>query len=76
MNDEILVSVVQFGLIGVDQVDDRGSFACARRTVEEEVWKIRCFDDVRENLFVGRIKHNVVEIGWSVFLGKGNSCIV
>jgi hypothetical protein len=55
-------------LIGVDQVDDSGCLAGARRTVEEEVWKIGCFYDVGKNLFVGRIKDNIVEIGWSVFL--------
>jgi hypothetical protein len=63
-------------LIGVDQVDDSGCLAGARRTVEEEVGKIGCFYDVGENLFVGRIKDNIVEIGWSVFLRKGNPCIV
>jgi len=63
-------------LVRVDQVDDRRRFASAGGTVEEQIRKIGGFDDVGENLFVGRIQDNVIEIGRSVLLCEWHAAVV
>jgi hypothetical protein len=57
------------------QIDNGSCFSGTRRTVEEQVWKIAFLNDILEEFTVERIKNDMVELGWSIFLDPGDLII-